>query len=138
MTTGTPANYRIRPITVQDNAAIARVIRLVSAEFGLTADKGYTVSDPDLDHLFELYNQPASAYWVLEYEGEVVGGGGIAPLVDGDEDVCELQKCIFTGSARQRPGQAVGHTGAGFRPQAGFSPLLSGDHRPFDQRHPAV
>ncbi|EHD23320.1 MULTISPECIES: GNAT family N-acetyltransferase [Brenneria] len=113
MTTGTPANYRIRPITVQDNAAIARVIRLVSAEFGLTADKGYTVSDPDLDHLFELYNQPASAYWVLEYEGEVVGGGGIAPLVDGDEDVCELQKMYFLpvlrgkGLARQLAIQAL-------------------------------
>lgn len=95
MTTAIPANYRIRLITAQDNAAIARVIRRVSAEFNLTADKGYTVSDPNLDSLFELYSQPDSAYWVLEYEGEVVGGGGIAPLVGGDEDVCELQKMYF-------------------------------------------
>ncbi|MCG8709885.1 GNAT family N-acetyltransferase [Brenneria sp. 4F2] len=95
MTTTIPANYQIRPITAQDNAAIAGVIRRVSAEFNLTADKGYTVSDPNLDSLFELYNQPKNAYWVLEYEGEIVGGGGIAPLVGGDKDVCELQKMYF-------------------------------------------
>ncbi len=33
--------YRIRPIAPEDNAAIAAVIRAVSAEYGLTADKGY-------------------------------------------------------------------------------------------------
>ncbi len=37
----------VRRITTADNAAIARVIRQVSAEYGLTADKGYTV-DPNL------------------------------------------------------------------------------------------
>lgn len=36
----------VRRITTADNAAIARVIRQVSAEYGLTADKGYTVADP--------------------------------------------------------------------------------------------
>ncbi|MBJ7222387.1 MULTISPECIES: GNAT family N-acetyltransferase [unclassified Brenneria] len=95
MMTAMPVTLRMRPITAQDNAAIAGVIRCVSAEFGLTADKGYTVSDPDLDSLFELYNRPNSAYWVIEYQGEVVGGGGIAPLAAGDEDVCELQKMYF-------------------------------------------
>lgn len=47
---------RMRPITAQYNAAIVAVIRRVSAEFGLTSDKGYTVSDPNLDNLFQLYN----------------------------------------------------------------------------------
>ncbi|MEH0834080.1 GNAT family N-acetyltransferase [Pectobacterium cacticida] len=90
--TSVQLQHRVRPITAQDDAAIAQVIRQVSAEFGLTADKGYTVSDPNLDALFSLYNQPRSAYWVIEYQGRVVGGGGIAPLVEGEEDVCELQK----------------------------------------------
>lgn len=35
----------LRRISADDNAAIARVIRKVSAEYGLTADKGYTVAD---------------------------------------------------------------------------------------------
>ena len=59
----------LRRITADDNAAIARVIRQVSAEYGLTADKGYTVADPNLDELFQVYSQPGAAYWVVEQNG---------------------------------------------------------------------
>lgn len=52
----------VRRITTADNAAIARVIRQVSAEYGLTADKGYTVADPNLDELYQVYSQPGAAY----------------------------------------------------------------------------
>ena len=38
-----PQSPVMRRLTQQDNPAIARVIRQVSAEYGLTADKGYTV-----------------------------------------------------------------------------------------------
>ena len=95
MTTATPIRLLVRPITAADNLAIANVIRDVSAEFGLTADKGYTVSDPNLDHLFELYSQPRSAYWVIEVDGNIAGGGGVAPLSGGEADLCELQKMYF-------------------------------------------
>ncbi len=95
MTTATPVRLLIRPITADDNAAIAHVIREVSAEHGLTADKGYTVSDPNLDALFQLYSQPRSAYWVVEIDGQIAGGGGVAPLQGGEIDVCELQKMYF-------------------------------------------
>lgn len=44
----------LRPLTAEDNPAIAAVIRQVSAEYGLTADKGYTVADPNLDELFQF------------------------------------------------------------------------------------
>lgn len=91
---------QVRPITLADNPHIAGVIRTVSAEFGLTADKGYTVSDPNLDRLYELYSEANSAYWVVEVEGKVVGGGGLAPLQGGDADVCELQKMYFLPEAR--------------------------------------
>ncbi|MEG1213309.1 MAG: GNAT family N-acetyltransferase [Leclercia sp.] len=85
----------LRRITLNDNQAIAAVIRQVSAEYGLTADKGYTVADPNLDELFQLYCQPGHAYWVVEQNGEVVGGGGIAPLSCSESDICELQKMYF-------------------------------------------
>lgn len=42
-----PQSPVMRRLTQQDNPAIARVIRQVSAEYGLTADKGYTVADPN-------------------------------------------------------------------------------------------
>ncbi|CNF40969.1 GNAT family N-acetyltransferase [Yersinia intermedia] len=121
MTTATPIRLLVRPITVADNLAIANVIRDVSAEFGLTADKGYTVSDPNLDHLFELYNQPRSAYWVIEVDGNIAGGGGVAPLSGGEADLCELQKMYFLpilrgkGLAKQLALQALA-----FARQQGF------------------
>ncbi|PHM74974.1 GNAT family N-acetyltransferase [Xenorhabdus kozodoii] len=100
MATKTTHNYVIRPITQQDNAGIAAVIRQVSAEHGLTADKGFAVADPILDTLYEVYSQPRSAYWVVEMDGEVVGGGGVAPLVGGDGDTCELQKMYLSSVLR--------------------------------------
>ncbi len=69
MNTSVPAATLLRRITAADNAAIAEGHPPVSAEYGLTADKGYTVADPNLDELYELYSQPGSAYWVVEQEG---------------------------------------------------------------------
>lgn len=95
-----PQSPVMRRLTQQDNPAIARVIRQVSAEYGLTADKGYTVADPNLDELYQVYSQPGHAYWVVEFDGEVVGGGGIAPLAGSESDICELQKMYFLPAIR--------------------------------------
>ncbi|MCP9267325.1 GNAT family N-acetyltransferase [Xenorhabdus sp. XENO-1] len=100
MTEKTTQNYVIRAITPQDNTGIAAVIRQVSAEHGLTADRGFAVADPILDTLYEVYSQPRSAYWVVEMDGEVVGGGGVAPLAGGDDDICELQKMYLSSALR--------------------------------------
>ena len=115
-------HLQVRPITAADNPHIAQVIRDVSAEFGLTADKGYTVSDPQLDQLFELYSAEQSAYWIVEYQGKVVGGGGVAPLACSAPDICELQKMYFLpevrgqGLARELALRAIEHARShGFR-----------------------
>ncbi|WP_130833741.1 GNAT family N-acetyltransferase [[Erwinia] mediterraneensis] len=100
--TATQLALQMRPITAADNPHIARVIRTVSAEFGLTADKGYTVADPQLDQLFELYSTDNSAYWIVEQQGKVMGGGGIAPLACSAPDICELQKMYFLPDVRGR------------------------------------
>lgn len=92
----------LRRLTARDNQVIAAVIRQVSAEYGLTADKGYTVADPNLDELYQLYSQPGHAYWVVERNGEVVGGGGIAPLTCSEPDICELQKMYFLPVAQDK------------------------------------
>ncbi|EOU9534343.1 GNAT family N-acetyltransferase [Cronobacter dublinensis] len=97
-----PVEIIMRRMTVADNATVARVIRQVSAEYGLTADKGYTVADPNLDVLYTQYSKPGHAYWVVELDGEVVGGGGIAPLACSETDLCELQKMYFLPAARGR------------------------------------
>ncbi|MGR2702658.1 bifunctional helix-turn-helix transcriptional regulator/GNAT family N-acetyltransferase [Vibrio campbellii] len=91
--------YVLRPLTKADNSQVADVIRKVSAEYGLTADKGYGVADPTLDDMYSVYDQQGAAYWVVEYQGEIVGGGGFAPLA-GAPNVCELQKMYFLPQTR--------------------------------------
>ncbi|WP_330960460.1 bifunctional helix-turn-helix transcriptional regulator/GNAT family N-acetyltransferase [Photobacterium sp. 53610] len=98
---GRQHGYTIRPLTPLDNAAIAAVVRRVSAEYGLTADKGYGVADPTLDSMSEVYQPARHAYWVIEHQHRVLGGGGIAALT-GTEDICELQKMYFLPELRGR------------------------------------
>lgn len=129
---------RLRKLTVADNPAIAHVIRQVSAEYGLTADKGYTVADPNLDELYQVYSQPGHAYWVVEYEGEVVGGGGIAPLTGSESDICELQKMYFLPAIRGKGLAKTGLNGNGAGARNGFQTLLSGNDRFFKGSHCAL
>jgi len=91
--------YVIRKLKPSDNAAIAKVIREVSAEYGLTEDKGFSVADPTLDSLYQVYQAENSCYWVIEKSGEVLGGAGIAPL-QGEQGICELQKMYFLPNVR--------------------------------------
>lgn len=93
--------YCIRPLTPLDNASVAAVIRRVSAEYGLTADKGYGVADPTLDSMSNVYQGENSHYWVIEHNNRILGGGGIAPLA-GESEICELQKMYFLQELRGR------------------------------------
>ncbi|KFZ37412.1 acetyltransferase [Shewanella mangrovi] len=91
----------IRPMTTADNAAVAQLIRAVSAEYELTADKGYSVADPTLDNLAAVYAPERHIYLVVEKEGHIVGGCGIGAL-QGFDDTCELQKMYFLPEIRGR------------------------------------
>ncbi|MCG9695709.1 bifunctional helix-turn-helix transcriptional regulator/GNAT family N-acetyltransferase [Shewanella sp. Isolate11] len=91
--------FTIRSITTEDNPHIARVIRQVSAEYGLTPDKGYGVADPTLDNLYQVYQAADAHYWIIEAKNRVYGGAGIAPLA-GNPGVCELQKMYFDSNIR--------------------------------------
>lgn len=89
----------IREIQQKDNESIAKVIRDIFHE--LDAPKvGTAYADPILDTLYEVYQAPRSVYYVVEKEGKVVGGCGIAPLENGDDSVCELQKMYFAPEIR--------------------------------------
>lgn len=89
----------IRKIKKEDNAQIAKVIRAIFHE--LNAPKvGTAYADPILDTLFEVYQMPRSVYYVVENDGKVLGGCGIAPLENGEAAVCELQKMYFAPEIR--------------------------------------
>ena len=81
----------LRAVEGRDNVAVAAIIRAVLTEFGCTAE-GFAIHDPEVDSICETYSAKGSAYFVIEHEGKVVGGAGVAPLKGGDADTCELQK----------------------------------------------
>jgi putative acetyltransferase len=94
----------IRPIQARDDAIMASIIRTVMPEFGAIGS-GFAINDPEVDWLSRAYAQPRCAYFVIEkYESEmdriVVGGAGVAPLVGGDDETCELRKMYFLHEAR--------------------------------------
>jgi putative acetyltransferase len=91
--------FVIRPIEPGDDAAMAAIIRKVMPEFGADGE-GFAISDPEVDWMSQAYSRPRSACFVVEVEGHVAGGGGIAPLVGGDVATCELQKMYFLREAR--------------------------------------
>ena len=91
--------YSIRPIQQHDDPAIAAVIRTVMPEFGATGS-GFAINDPEVDWMSRAYAASQSAYFVVERGGTVLGGGGVAPLVGGDGNTCELRKMYFLREAR--------------------------------------
>lgn len=91
----------IRSITKNDNASIARVIRKVLIDHGVPK-VGTAYADVYLDQMFEHYQKEGSHYFILEEEGEVIGGGGIGSLANYTGNVCELQKMYFLPKARGR------------------------------------
>jgi putative acetyltransferase len=92
-------DFNIRPVEPRDDAALAAIIRTVMPEFGAVGD-GFAINDPEVDWMHRAYAQPRSAYFVVERNGRVLGGGGIAPLDGGDPETCELRKMYFLGDLR--------------------------------------
>jgi putative acetyltransferase len=91
--------FRIRPIEPRDDASVASIIRSVMPEFGASGP-GFAIHDPEVGHMSAAYSRPRCAYFVVERDGRVLGGGGIAPLDGGDADTCELRKMYFLPALR--------------------------------------
>ncbi len=89
----------IRPIAPGDNAIVAQIIRQVMTEYDCVGP-GYSIEDPEVDHMYEAYNRDRAIFYVLSVNSEVIGCGGLAPLAGGDGNTCELQKMYFLPSAR--------------------------------------
>ena len=91
----------IRPIQAKDNIVIAKIISDTLMEFG-AAKPGTVYFDATTDHLFELFQQPKAAYFVVENEGVLLGGGGIFHTAGLPPDTCELVKMYLHPSIRGR------------------------------------
>lgn len=93
------APFQIRPIEPGDDIAIAAIIRTVMPEFGADGP-GFAIHDAEVDHMYRAYARPRCAYFVVERDGTVIGGAGVAPLENAEPDVCELRKMYFLPQAR--------------------------------------
>lgn len=92
-------NAIIRQVTAADNTAVASIIRTVMPEFG-AGGEGFAIHDAEVDNIHAAFSQPRTAYFVCELDGKVVGGGGVAPLLGGDANTCELKKMYFLPEGR--------------------------------------
>ena len=105
MTNTIPSNFHIRDISLQDNEAIATIIRETMTEYDCVGE-GYSIEDAEVDMMYQSFAHDQSRYWVIvDDNGNVYGGGGIAPLEGSDGDICELKKMYFMSDLR---GQGFG------------------------------
>ena len=91
----------IRAIKKEDNPSLAKVIRKVLLDLGVPK-VGTAYADKALDCMFETYQGDRRVYFVVEENGTVLGGAGIAALENYDGNICELQKMYFLETARGR------------------------------------
>lgn len=94
----------IRLISPQDDPESGQLIRSVLEEFNVPK-VGTAYADASLDCMYDTYQKSRSRYFILSDGISIYGGGGIAPLENYSEDVCELQKMYFHKSVR---GQGFG------------------------------
>ena len=90
---------KFRKIRKSDDPVVAAIIRKVMPEFG-AGGPGFAINDPEVDWMSKAFSKPNTVYFVIEIDGEVLGGGGIAPLKGGDTKTCELQKMYFLPDLR--------------------------------------
>jgi len=91
----------IRAIKKEDNPSLAKVIRKVLLDLGVPK-VGTAYADKALDCMFETYQGDRRVYFVVEENGTILGGAGIAALENYDGNICELQKMYFLETARGR------------------------------------
>lgn len=111
----------IRKIEQKDNAEVASLIRNVLIEHNVPK-VGTAYADAALDCMYETYSAANAQYFVVEKDGKLIGGAGIAPLESGPSDTCELQKMYFLPEARGTGmGSAMMEQCLAFAKEAGFA-----------------
>ena len=89
----------IREIIAEDDIQVAKAIRSVLIEFGVPK-VGTAYEDTALDCMTETFIKPTSTYFVVDDNGKIIGGAGVAQLDHYEGNVCELQKMYFLPEAR--------------------------------------
>lgn len=91
----------IRKIRIGDNEQVAHLIRGILEDMGVPK-VGTAYADTALDNMYETYQKPKSVFYVIDFQGRIIGCGGVAPLENYEGDVCELQKMYVSSDFRGR------------------------------------
>ena len=95
----TNSDYIIREIEPRDNAQMKKIVQSVIVEMG-APKVGTAYEDKALEDLYTVYQKDKAIYFIVEYNGVVLGGGGIAALDNFEGNTSELQKMYFLPEAR--------------------------------------
>lgn len=89
----------IRPILPEDNTVVKNIIQQTILEYGAPKE-GTAYSDKATQSMYEHFQLPRRVYYVIELDDEIVGCGGVGPLDNQEQNICELQKMYFLPEAR--------------------------------------
>ena len=98
---GENSSILVRPIEARDDAAVRRIIETVMPQFG-AGGEGFAIHDAEVKAMFNAYQIPRACYFVVEQNGVVTGGAGIAALegTGAESATCELRKMYFLPELR--------------------------------------
>lgn len=112
--------FNIREIEPRDNLQVKEVVQSVLIEMGVPK-VGTAYEDISLNDMHAEYDRPRQAYFVVEEDGRIIGGAGIAPLANGNGKICELQKMYFLPEIRGKgAGAEMMHKCLNFAKEEGF------------------
>jgi putative acetyltransferase len=90
---------QIRALDKSDNAALASIIRSSIEALNLPTE-GTAHSDPTTDDLAKLFTKEKSRYFVVEQNGQVLGGCGIYPSLGLPDKHAELVRFFLDPKVR--------------------------------------
>ena len=97
----TKDDFIICPIKETDNAQMARLIRCVIDEFGVSRTST-VYDDPATDCLSQSVENANAEYWVIDYKGGIQGGCCFYPTKGLSDKCVEIVKYYLSSVVRRK------------------------------------
>ncbi|MCR4315363.1 MAG: GNAT family N-acetyltransferase [Planctomycetes bacterium] len=113
---------RIREYRPEDRERVFEIIsKVLYGELSFPRDRKL---DEDLDDISATFAPPLGVFMVIEFEGEIVGTGGLRPARD-NLDMVELRRMYILPEHRKKGfGTAIGHSLLTFAKEAGYKQIM--------------